>query len=403
MIRLGLDAMNALLDEFAHPEESLKIIHIAGTNGKGSVSTFLRYILTEAGYLVGTYNSPAVFSREEQYLLGHLKISQEKFAQLYKEVENASKRMIEKGLVEPTAFEKETAVAFLYFQEAKCDFVLIEVGLGGDGDATNVISDSVCSVFTSIGRDHMKFLGDSLAEIAKKKAGIIKSHGRAVSIWQDMEAEAALRRQATKCDACLTFADETCLTKIDAKTFSYKGIEVKLSMEGSYQIDNAVLAMEVIFALREQEIEISDEAIQVGLHEARLSGRMECIRKKPLVYLDGCHNVPAARRIAETLSEEFTNQNIIYIMGVLADKEYEAMLDVLLPFTSRVYTVTPDNPRALDAHVLADAVCARAAIGITCESMQSAAQAALIDAPDVILVLGSLSFLGDIKPYLKED
>ncbi len=425
MIRLGLDSMRALLETLSHPEETLKFIHIAGTNGKGSVSAFLRYILTAAGYLVGTYNSPAVFSREEQYLLGHEAIAPEELAQLSTEVEEACQCLVEAGQLEPTAFEKETAIAFLYFQKMKCDFVILEVGLGGDGDATNVISTSLCSVFTSIGRDHMKFLGNSLAEIAEKKVGILKANGTAISIWQESEVEEVLRARASECGAQLTFADAALLHPIDAATFSYKGITAKLSMEGSYQVDNATLAIEVAFALREQGVAISDTAIETGLAITKWQGRMECIRRHPFVYLDGCHNVPAARRIAETLKARFTNERIIYIMGVLADKEYEAMLDILLPFAWRVYTVTPDNLRALDAHRLAKAVCARAQMdascenvketgehcddsklrpmGIPCESMEEAAQAALSDAPDMILVLGSLSFLGDIKPYLKED
>ncbi|MDD6193936.1 MAG: bifunctional folylpolyglutamate synthase/dihydrofolate synthase [Lachnospiraceae bacterium] len=397
---LGLSSITELMRQLDNPQDELQIIHVAGTNGKGSTITFLSNILQRAGYRVGVYTSPAVFDYRERFAINGAWIAEKELWEYLHIVEEACDAVVSQGGTHPTLFEIETALAFLYFAEEKCDYVLLEVGMGGKTDATNVISHSLCSVFTSIGRDHMQFLGENIGDIAKIKAGIIKKGGRGVSIWQESQVEETLSRVATEMGGVMSFAKRSQVTLMQEQTlvFSYKEFsEVRLQMAGTYQLDNAVLALEVVLNLRELGVEIPTEAVYLGMQEAFWPGRMECICHQPWVYLDGAHNLPAAVRLQETIGKNFTNKSITFIIGVLADKEHREMLRLLLPMAAHVVTVTPNNPRAYAAADLAEEIRSFGYDAYGSVSIKDGVSYAMEQSDDVVLAFGSLSYLQECK------
>ncbi len=397
---LGLSSITELMRQLDDPQEELQIIHVAGTNGKGSTCAFLQNILKEAGYRVGTYTSPAVFSYEERFVIDGIPIAPDILCEYVLLIKKACDDMVSVGLPHPTLFEIETALAFLYFKNKDCDYVILEVGMGGETDATNVITHSLCSVFASIGRDHMQFLGNSLQDIAGIKSGIMKRGGCAVSIWQENEVEEILLQKANEMHVSLAIAKRKCVV-IQQEVpliFSYKEFDcVQVSMLGSYQLDNCVLALETVLSLREAGIFIPDLAVYDGIEKTIWKGRMEKISDAPLFYIDGAHNLPAANRLAETIEKSFTNKSITFIIGVLADKEHKEMMKRLLPYAKNVFTVTPSNPRRMSAEDLAQEIRACGCKAIACDSMEEAVTVSIAQENDMILGFGSLFYLQELK------
>ena len=404
---LGLTSIQNLMRELGDVQDKISIIHIAGTNGKGSVGTYLSAGLCEAGYTVGRYTSPAVFSPLEVWQINGEFISEADYADTMSQVKAACDVLVSKGMPHPTAFEVETAVAFLYFYQKKCDYVLLETGMGGSTDATNLIKHPVCSVITSISMDHMNFLGDSLSEIAGAKAGIIKKDCPVATIMQQQAVMSVIKGKAKEEKAELLIADssdvEICAQspfelviscpiregdKTENATFTTK-------MTGIYQVENLVLAIRVL----QEVLGLSVLTIQQGIAKATWSGRFEVLRKHPLFIMDGAHNEAAAVRLRETVQTYFAEKRITYIIGVLADKEHEKMLETLLPFAETVYTVTPSNPRALDGRELAKEAKKYHTNVAYCDSEAEAVKSAMEPAgeEDVILAFGSLSYLGAVK------
>ena len=397
---LGLSSITELMRQLNNPQDRLQIIHVAGTNGKGSTITFLSNILQRAGYKVGVYTSPAVFDYRERFAVDGKWIAWERLWDYFLDIKAACDTIVSQGGTHPTLFEIETALAFLFFSQEACDYVLLEVGMGGDTDATNVISHSLCSVFSTIGRDHMQFLGDSLEDIARIKAGILKCNGRGVSTWQEKAVEQTLSKVADKKSAKMTFAQSSLVTIVQQNplVFSYKEFSsVKIQMAGAYQLDNGVLALETVRCLRELGISIPTEAVYQGMEDAFWPGRMECICHKPLVFLDGAHNLPAAVRLRETIGKDFTNKSITFIIGVLADKEHREMLRLLLPLATHVVAVTPDNPRALPGADLAEEIHGLGYDAYVSDSMEDGVSHAIELWDDMILAFGSLSYLQECK------
>ena len=312
--------------------------------------------------------------------------------------------MVDEGLAHPTIFEIETALAFLYFKEQKVDYMICEVGMGGLEDATNVIDESLCSVFASIGRDHMQFLGDSVTEIAAVKAGIMKNGGNAVSIWQEEEVLEVLSNKAEELNVNLNICQREKL-KINSYNpicFDYKDYkDVKLKMIGDYQIDNAVLTLEVVDKLQDLGVKISNENIYDGLNKAMWPGRMELICENPTVYIDGAHNYPAAVKLLDTIKDNFTNKTITYIIGVLGDKERIKMLETLLPYGKDIITVTPLNARGYAGESLANDIKSMGYDAIYASSFQEAYDISKNLKNDIILALGSLSYLKDFKDVVR--
>lgn len=416
---LGLDSIRNLMRELSDVQEKLSILHLAGTNGKGSVGTFLAAGLKEAGYRVGRYTSPAVFSPLEVWQIDGSPITEEEYADILTQVKAACDRLCRRGLPQPTVFEVETAMAFLWFYQKKCDYVLLETGMGGREDATNLITKPLCSVLTSISMDHMQFLGDTLEKIAAEKAGIIKENCPVVSAWQKEEALRVIRQKAEEKKAPLILADvKKCkILKEDLNMIQYLYLEdackeaewdskkdiFTLHMTGRYQIENSMLALTVL----RQIFKLPRKTIQKGFAKAGWAGRFEILREKPLFVIDGAHNIDAAEKLKETIENYFTNCRITYIIGILQDKEHRKMLETLLPFSGCVYTVTPENSRAMDGKLLQQEIekiwqetgQKQGKRVIACDTVEQAVQQALVAAgqADVILAWGSLSYLGRLK------
>ena len=412
---LGLESIRNLMQELGNVQEQLHIIHVAGTNGKGSVCAFLSAALTEAGYRVGRYNSPAVFERREVFRIGETMISKEEYAAVFERVQTACEVLTKRGCPHPTVFEVETAAAFLWFYKKKCDLVLLETGMGGETDATNLITHPVCSVLTSIGMDHMQYLGNTIEEIAKVKAGIIKKGCPVVALKQSDSVCEVIKNKAEECDSrCILvevpqYMQEKPIQKqciqypVQGTTLqdAHYG-SVHTALGGIWQRENLSLALAVLKLLEESDYSITKEAVQNGIAKTIWHGRYEVLQTEPLFIIDGAHNPIAAKRLKETIEKDFTNREIIYIIGVLADKEHEKMLRLLLPGAKAVFTVTSDNPRALDGESLAKEARKYADTVWYVPDIRKAVEMAKETAKesDVILAVGSLSYLKEVKKAL---
>ena len=359
---LGLDTIRGLLRELGDPQESLRFIHIAGTNGKGSVLAYTSTILSEAGYRIGRYVSPTVVSYLERIQVDGTWISEEMFAQMTSQVRDAIARLEEAHEPLPTVFEAETAIAFLYFKEVKCDLVVLEAGLGGALDATNIIRNTVCAVFSSISRDHIGVIGNTLEEIAENKAGIIKSGCTVVSADQLPSVTEILKKRAAQ-NGCLFIEVEP--EKAEIHRADYRGMELSYkeyshlttSLSGRYQADNLCTALEVIRFLNRNGYPVSEQAVKNGTAHTLWQGRFTCIGESPVFILDGAHNEAAAQRLRETVEDYFTGKKLIFIMGVFKDKEYDRIAEIMCPLAASVYTVQlPDKKRGLPPEELAETV-----------------------------------------------
>ena len=414
---LGLDTIRGLLRELGNPQDDLKFIHIAGTNGKGSVLAYTSTILSEAGYRIGRYVSPTVVSYLERIQVDGEWIPETEFAELTEVVKHAIARLKAAGEPAPTVFETETAIAFLYFRKKNCDLAVIEAGLGGALDATNIIQNTVCAVFSSISLDHLGVIGDTLEEIAENKAGILKPGCTAVSARQKDSAEQILRRRAGEygCRYVQAGPERAEIMREDYRgiRFSYKGFgEVRTNMAGRNQIENAVTALETIRALRSLGYEIGNDAVKRGIERTAWPGRFSCIGENPVFILDGAHNEDAALKLRESVEAYFSGRRLIGIMGVFKDKEYEKIARIMGPLLSVVYPVAlPDRERGLPSERLAEALkphcpCVRAPEERTEQeaAVVQAVQGALAEAgeKDVILAFGSLSYLHQIKEAYDE-
>lgn len=404
--QLGLTSIQNLMAELDNIQDEIPLVHIGGTNGKGSVGAMLSQVLTEAGYRVGRFCTPDVFVYEDEFQMNGINIEKGRLAQLFTRVKAACEKLVAQGMAHPTRFEVETAAAFLWFYEENCDIALLEVGMGGATDATNLIRKPLVSVLTSISMDHIRFLGNSLAEIATVKSGIIKPQVPVVTMQQKPEAMEVIKKKAEEMQAELIVADITQVQNITQKdgryAFEWKAprcIPVTLSLCGAFQVENAVCVINALRILQKKYPKITETVIQQGLSHTIWHGRMEQIGTGPDFYLDGAHNEDAVRKLRKTLDESFSNRRIVYIMGVLADKDYEKMITMMYQPGDRVYTVTPQNPRALDGKELEKQLFGQNIDAQYCENIQDAVLYALREAQkeDMILAFGSLSYLRDVR------
>lgn len=403
---LGLDGMRELCTRLGNPQDQLKFVHIAGTNGKGSVLAYVSTVLQTAGYKVGRYISPTIRDYRERFQVDGRMISQVGLCKYLELVKKAAEAMVSDGFAHPTPFEIETAVAFLFFLDKHCDIVVLETGLGGSLDATNIVNTTLVAVFASISMDHMGILGDSQQQIALAKAGIIKDKCYVISAKQTPEVMKVLRQAALLRKAKFFTADvgraKNVRYGVTKQHFSYdKYKNLEITMLGQFQIENAVVAVEVLMALYKSGYPVPEDKLRKGMSETKWRGRFDVIGKKPLFIADGAHNEDASIKLAQSIRFYFTNKRIIYIMGVLKDKEYDKVIRNTYDLAEHIITVTPPvRERALHAYDLAQAVREYHGSVTVADSVQEAVEIAYLlaglDKDTVIIAFGSLSYLGEL-------
>lgn len=351
---LGLETIKELLKRLGNPQDKLNVVHFAGTNGKGSTMAYLESILIAAGYSVGKYNSPAVFDEREIITVDKTPISEEDVAHYIDTISKIAEEMVSEGLAHPTRFEIETALAFCFFADLELDVCLIECGLGGRDDATNVFEKPLLAVITSISLDHTKELGSTIEEIKENKEAIIKKDCPSVYAGTLGSIEEINKETATRA----------------AEELQKQGFKLK-------------------------------KFIDEGLEETYWPGRMETICDNPLFIIDGAHNPGAILKLRDYIDLHFTNKRITFIMGVLADKDYSEEASIIGSKAKKIYTITPNNNRGLDAHKLADIMCEHCESVVASDSIEEGVRAAITglrdDESDMIIAFGSLSILKDIK------
>ena len=350
----GLERIGELCEKLGHPERDVRFIHVAGTNGKGSFCTMLSSILAEAGYKVGLYTSPHMVRFNERMRVNGECIDDDVLADITTRVKPIADAMTDR----PTEFELVTAIAFLYFKEMNCDMVVLETGLGGRLDATNVIPAPLASVITGIDLDHTAILGDTYAAIAGEKAGIIKASSPVVVGDCNEEALGAILQKAASANSAVYRANLSELSGLrytmDGTLFHYREYkDLSLSLAGIYQPKNCATVLECIDALRERGIAIDDGAVREGLRKAHWTGRFEILSREPLVIYDGGHNPQGVSACVESVKALLPRQKVQVLCGILRDKDYGHMVAALTEIADGVVTLTVESPRALPAEELA--------------------------------------------------
>ena len=397
--RLGLDRTRTLLAALGNPQEKLRFVHVAGSNGKGSTCAMLDSILRCAGYRTGLYTSPYIECFNERMRVNGEDIPAAELARITERVKSIAESMDD----HPSQFELVTAIAMQYFYERRCDIVVLEVGMGGALDSTNVIPAPEVADITNIGLEHTEYLGSTITEIAAAKAGIIKPGCSAVSYDGDSAATAVLEKVCHSCGVSLRRADfaqlEPISETLDGQRFRYKGAEYTISLLGAHQLKNAAVVLETVDALSERDWDIPAQSVERGLRGAKWPARLEVLGRSPLFILDGGHNPQCAAALAESLGRLLPGDKSVFLMGVLADKDYAAMADAVLPLAERFICVTPNSARALPAGKLCEFLRERGAEAETCGSMDEGILKALLatDEDGRVVAFGSLYIAGAVR------
>lgn len=410
---LGLERMNVLLDKLGNPQDDLAVIHVAGTNGKGSICRYVYEVLQAAGYKTGLYTSPYIEVFNERIEFDGAYIADEDLNRCTEIVLAKSKEMVEEGDESPTEFEVVTAIAFLYFQEQKADYVVLEVGLGGRGDSTNVVKNPLACIIASISLDHTDRLGNTIPEIAFEKAGIIKAGCPVISSTDRPEAKAVFIERAAELGAAFYDAQQlTCKILrqtlegycFETEIFGQK-YDIEISMLGKHQIQNALAALYALALLNKQKsIAVTMEAVKQGFKRAKQIGRFEILRRNPFVIIDGAHNPDGSKALREAVLRHFNGKKILMTVGILQDKDVDEVLDNFLAITNDFVVTEPDNPRKLPAADLAEMITTKGGNCIIIESPKDAAEYAKQrdQEYDLLLFAGSLYLIGEIRGYLHE-
>ncbi|NLZ80294.1 MAG: bifunctional folylpolyglutamate synthase/dihydrofolate synthase [Clostridiales bacterium] len=407
---LGLDNIKSLCKALENPENDLKFIHIAGTNGKGSTLAYISNVLMTAGFRTGRYCSPTIFSYRERIQINEENISREALAFYVDKIKLAIESMLLEGYPHPTLFEIETVLAFLYFRDEKCDFVVLETGLGGTLDATNIVNTTICSVITSISMDHMQILGNTIEEITEAKAGIIKPESTAIVYYQEEKVMEILKNKCEKESVEMIVTEPESLRVFKSsylgQKFSYKDISnIEIKLLGRFQLDNVCLAIDTIKVLQKKGYKISETALQEGLLKTKWHGRLECILSKPLFFIDGAHNEDAAKKLKDSLCQYFPDKRLFFIMGVLADKEYDKIIEQMVLLAEKIITITPNNIRALPAYELVEHIKPYNKNVESAATLELAVRKILslaTEDEDVIVAFGSLSYLGELVEIVEK-
>lgn len=409
-IRPGLDSIARLCERLGNPQDSLRFVHIAGTNGKGSVLAFLSTVLQCAGYRVGRYLSPALRDCREKIQVNGRPISQKALCGYVERIREICREMEEEGVPHPTPFEVETAMAFCFFRDQGCQIAVLETGMGGRLDATNVIRNTLLAVITSVSMDHSQYLGDTLEKIAGEKAGILKPGCRAVTAPQREPVLEVIREKAAREGVPVALTDLGQVKRVrrglERQRFDFGELkDLEISLAGCYQIENAAVALTAVRELGKIGFPVPEKALRRGLAETAWPGRFTVLARKPCFVADGAHNEDGARKLAQSIEFYFTNRRIIYIMGILRDKEYDKIIRLTCPYADQIITVAaPGNPRAMSSYELAREA-ARVHPRVTAAaSLEEAVEMSylLADREDVIVAFGSLSFLGRVMELVKE-
>ena len=400
----GLDRIRTLLAALGDPHKQLRFVHVAGTNGKGSTAAMLDSCLRCAGYKVGLFTSPYIIRFNERIQVNGAPIPDGDLVRLVEQVRPAAAAMADV----PTEFELITALGMLYFAQQHCDIVVLEVGLGGALDSTNVIDPPECAVITALGMDHVKELGPTLADIAAAKAGIIKPGSPVVSYGGAPEADRVIAAAAAAQNAPLTAADFSKLTLraagLDGQTFDYDGLAgLTLPLLAGYQPRNAAVAIEALRALRGRGWQVPDSAIRQGLAQVRWPGRFELLRREPPFLLDGSHNAHGMRATVESLRARFPGEKFVFLVSIMADKDAGEMLRLLLPLAKAFVTVTAPSPRAIPAAELAARIEALGGRAEPADTIPVAvARTDALAAGGPAAALGTLYFSGEVREAVEK-
>ena len=407
----GLGCIRKLLDRMGNPQDSLRFVHVAGTNGKGSTSAAIASVLTKAGYKTGLYISPYIEDFCERIQIDGEPIPHTELARCVEEIwPYAESLAAEPGERHPTEFEIITALAFRYYRQTGCDAVVLEVGLGGRFDATNVIGTPLASVITSISYDHTEILGDTLSKIAYEKSGIIKKGGLAVSSpGQDPEALAVVMEACEAGGNTLTIPNlrgvRVLAEGIDGTEILYGEKRLFIPLCGRHQIANFLTAYETLRALRERRgFVIPEEAVAAGFAAVRFPARMEVLHRSPMVILDGAHNPGGAATLADSIDRFLSGRKITMILGILADKDYRTVVPLLARRAARLIAVRPDSPRALDPAVTLETARPACPDGVALDSYDEALAEAMrgLSPDDVLVICGSLYLAGPMRRKVRE-
>lgn len=393
------ERMIKLMAYFNNPQDHLTFIHIAGTNGKGSCAASLNSILTKANYKVGLFTSPHLISYEERFVVNNIKISKNTFTKLTTKIKEAANKL----KLNLTVFEVLTAIGFLYFYEKKCDLVILEVGLGGRLDATNIIKNPLLSIIMNIGLDHTSILGNSKTKIAYEKAGIIKNNSKVLvydnssSIINVFKKEAKLK----KSDLSVSNFNLIRIKKegLNGQVFDYKDLKnVSINLLGKHQFYNAAVVIDACEILNREGLKISKSNIKQGLENVTWNARLSVLNDKPLFLLDGAHNPQCASSLALSLPRILKNRKAIVLCGVLKDKDYKKVIKMIAPFTKTFVCLTLNSSRALKKEELVKYINTLRLKAYKADSIKDGILKTfkMAKKDDVILAFGSLYLAGDI-------
>lgn len=411
--KLGLENTKYLLNLLGNPHKDLKIIHVAGTNGKGSTSSYIHTILKEEGYRVGLYTSPYLEEFTERMRINGQDIPKEKLASVTETVKEKIDQMVKDGKNHPTEFEVVTAIAFYYYAQEKVDFLVLEVGLGGRLDSTNVVEDPLVSVITPIDYDHTEHLGNTLSEIAYEKGGIIKENGVVLSYPQEKEVMEVLENISKEKNSkiFLTSFEDLIIDKssVEEQIFSVNILgkqynNIKTQLAGIHQVYNACTALGVVEVLRKyRNINISGQSVIKGIYNTKWPGRFEVLQNNPLIIIDGAHNLHGADSLRKNIESLLKDYKITFVVGMLEDKDVKSVLEYLIPLTNKVIATKPNNPRAIKAIDLAKKLQVFKKEIYSYEDIEDAIKKAIdiTDKEEVIIFAGSLYMIGEVRKKLK--